>query len=69
VRFAAYLLCPIIPQTSQAIYDQLGFTVVLQGRDAGSVSYHQHASWGVLPANQVLREPKPVFQRRELPES
>ncbi|MBP0013704.1 MAG: methionine--tRNA ligase [Roseofilum sp. SBFL] len=71
VRLAAYLLSPIIPDISTAIYNQLGFsvdfnqTVDLQKK----IPFDTHAQWGILPAQQTLGNPKPVFQRLELTEA
>jgi methionyl-tRNA synthetase len=68
VRLAAYLLSPIVPNISNAIYDQLGFMVDFDSTEIGNqATYAQHTNWGVLPAGQVLNDPKPVFQRLELP--
>ena len=69
VRLAAYLLSPIVPDLSSAIYKQLGFkTGFNQGQNALPPSpFSTQASWGILPANQSLGEPSPVFQRLELP--
>ena len=69
VRLAAYLLAPIIPRTSTAVYQQLGFNI-----DFGdthlineSSTFLKQAGWGVLQANQALQKPQPVFQKLELP--
>lgn len=68
VRLSAYLLSPIIPTTSNAIYHQLGFAVDFNHKQIGViVPYKNHALWGILPAGQVLGEPQPVFQRLEPP--
>jgi methionyl-tRNA synthetase len=68
VRLAAYLLSPITPNLSTAIYQQLGFTDVFNA-PAPPVDlppFDQHATWGKLPPGQSLGEPKPVFQRLEI---
>lgn len=70
VRLAAYLLSPIVPTVSNAIYRQLGFAVDFDQTDIGTQApFDHHASWGVLPAGQSLGEPEPVFQRLELLQS
>ncbi len=67
VRLSAYLLSPITPKLSTAIYQQLGFD--LRFDDPAQVAclptFDQHAIWGRLPPGQPLGEPKPVFQRLE----
>jgi methionyl-tRNA synthetase len=71
VRLSAYLLSPITPNLSSAIYQQLGFdwtfTELASDRPAsGAVPlFDNHATWGQLPPGQPLGEPKPVFQRLE----
>lgn len=67
VRLAAYLLSPIVPNLSAAIYQQLGFSMDFNDRAViqNSGAYLQHSSWGYLKANQLLGEPKPVFLRLE----
>jgi methionyl-tRNA synthetase len=68
VRLAAYLLSPIIPNISNAVYDQLGFTADFNQKDvAASLPFTTHISWGVLSANQPLRKPQPVFRRLDPP--
>ncbi|MDJ1170166.1 methionine--tRNA ligase [Roseofilum sp. BLCC_M154] len=71
VRLAAYLLSPIIPDISTAIYSQLGFSIDFnQVRDLQNpISFERHAQWGILPGQQTLGTPKPVFQRLELIEA
>jgi methionyl-tRNA synthetase len=68
VRLAAYLLSPIVPQLSNAVYQQLGFVVDFNQVDVLDYSFEVHASWGVLPAHQLLNEPEPVFRRLEAPQ-
>lgn len=67
VRLAAYLLSPIVPNLSTEIYRQLGFSVDFNNRSlvSSSVPYAIHASWGTLPGNQALAEPRPIFQKLE----
>ncbi len=68
VRLAAYLLSPIIPNLSNQIYQQLGFEVDFNRHDIGvAAPFSQHIGWGVLPANQTLNDPHPIFQRLEPP--
>ncbi|MBE9010141.1 class I tRNA ligase family protein, partial [Pseudanabaenaceae cyanobacterium LEGE 13415] len=69
VRLAAYLLAPIIPRTSTAVYQQLGFNVDFN--DASlidvSITFPNQSRWGILRAKQALQKPQPVFQKLELP--
>ncbi len=72
VRLAAYLLSPITPTLSTAIYQQLGFDVKFNAPDSlNSISsrsiptFDKHAIWGRLPPGQTLGAPQPVFQRLE----
>lgn len=68
VRLAAYLLSPVIPNLSNRIYHQLGFEVDFNHADIGAIApFSQHASWGMLPADQLLNDPQPIFQRLEPP--
>jgi methionyl-tRNA synthetase len=68
VRLTAYLLSPVIPGISNAIYSQLGFSVDFNQKDIAQVmDYKDHAAWGYLPPGQPLGEAAPVFQRIELP--
>lgn len=71
VRQAAYLLAPIVPNLSTAVYQQLGYSINFQNQITGPTvtPFDIHAQWGILPSNQVLGEPKPVFQKLELPSS
>lgn len=72
VRLSAYLLAPITPTLSTAIYRQLGYETVdfvSQAQLAAIAPFSAHARWGSLPAGQVLAEPQPVFQRLELLET
>ncbi|NDJ18410.1 methionine--tRNA ligase [Myxacorys almedinensis] len=68
VRLAAYLLSPIIPGVSTAIYRQLGYAVDFSNApllDQASTAPN-HDDWGILSANQPLADPHPVFQKLEL---
>src|ERR687886_1555837 len=67
VRLASYLLSPIIPNISNAIYQQLGFSIDFNDRVTVNslANFADHAAWGALPANQTLGEAQPVFKRLE----
>lgn len=65
VRLCAYLLSPLIPTTSTAMYRQLGFPVSLG--EPPLPPYDRHSQWGILPAGQVLGQAQPVFQRLAAP--
>lgn len=65
VRLAAYLLSPVIPQTSTRIYQQLGYEVDFDQNPPSD--YDQHAQWGALPVGQPVEEPEPVFARIGVP--
>ncbi len=65
VRQSAYLLAPIIPGVSTRIYQQLGYSVNFDSKDATLPKFATHAEWGVLPPGQALGMPEPVFQRLE----
>jgi methionyl-tRNA synthetase len=69
VRLAAYLLSPVIPHLSNAIYQQLGYpNVDFNHPEVGrSLPFAQHITWGVLPGGQPLGEPQSIFPRLELP--
>ncbi|NET32822.1 MAG: methionine--tRNA ligase [Cyanothece sp. SIO1E1] len=68
VRLAAYLLSPIIPDISTAVYQQLGFSINFNDKTLGqSLSFMEHSGWGLLPANQALGDPQPIFQRLDSP--
>ncbi|HEY9656320.1 MAG TPA: methionine--tRNA ligase, partial [Crinalium sp.] len=71
VRLSAYLLAPITPQLSTAVYQQLGFSVNFNEQTLIHVAapFVIHAHWGTLPPKQALGEPQPVFQRLELLEA
>jgi methionyl-tRNA synthetase len=69
VRLAVYLLSPVIPEISNAAYQQLGY----EGIDFNQTTippqfqFEQHSRWGILPPGQILKSPKPLFQRIETP--
>jgi methionyl-tRNA synthetase len=68
VRLAAYLLSPIIPTLSTAIYTQIGFEVNFdQPETLQSCAFDQHSYWGCLQANQKLGQAEPIFRRIEIP--
>ena len=71
VRLAAYLLSPIIPNISNAIYQQLGFSNDFNNKSVinSSETFVQQISWGALPVNQALGQPQPIFKRLELIET
>ena len=68
VRVAAYLLSPIIPNISNAIYQQLGFSNDFNNKSVinSSETFVQQISWGALPGNQLLGQPQPIFQRIDM---
>jgi methionyl-tRNA synthetase len=67
VRLAAYLLAPITPNLSTAIYQQLGFDFGFNTLESGTYlpPFDKHSTWGRLRPGQLLGEPSPVFQRLE----
>jgi methionyl-tRNA synthetase len=68
VRLAAYLLSPVIPNLSTAIYRQLGYTANFNDQTAGQVlPFAEHTKWGVLPGGQPLGEPQSIFPRLDPP--
>jgi methionyl-tRNA synthetase len=71
VRLAAYLLSPIIPNISTAIYQQLGFAIDFNDRVAinDAANFKTDIIWGTLPSNQALKKPEPVFKRIEVLQS
>ncbi|MDB9372185.1 methionine--tRNA ligase [Nodularia sphaerocarpa] len=71
VRLAAYLLSPVIPNISNAIYQQLGFGIDFNDQIKTSMvaPFAIHAQWGVLSSKQSLGKPQPVFKRIEIPKN
>ncbi len=73
VRLAAYLLAPIIPNLSNSVYQQLGFSVDFNSPTDCSLpsspsplpGFAVHGSWGALPPGQSLGEARSVFPRLE----
>jgi methionyl-tRNA synthetase len=69
VRLSAYLLSPITPRVSTAIYQQLGYSVDFNDsplRDI-SLAFQTQSVWGTLSSEQSLGEAQPVFAKFELP--
>jgi methionyl-tRNA synthetase len=68
VRLCAYLLSPIITNTSSKIYQQLGFSVNFKDMNNLNeyVPFAIHSQWGVVPLNSNLSKPVPVFTKLEL---
>jgi methionyl-tRNA synthetase len=71
VRLAAYLLSPIIPNISNDIYQQLGFSIDFNNKSLTDVTepFVTHSAWGTLTPRQKLGEAKPVFARLEQPQA
>ncbi|MBE9049296.1 methionine--tRNA ligase [Nostocales cyanobacterium LEGE 11386] len=71
VRLAAYLLSPVIPNISSAIYQQLGFGIDFNDQIKTSMvaPFATHAQWGVLTSQQPLGKPQPIFKRIETPKN
>jgi methionyl-tRNA synthetase len=68
VRLAAYWLSPVIPNLSNAIYQQLGYSANFNDAAVGTtLSFADHTTWGALPAGQPLGEPQSIFPRLEPP--
>ncbi len=68
VRLVAYVLSPIVPRLSTAIYQQLGFEGDFDDAGVGDrFPYADHNQWGALPAHQTLQNPTPVFPKIEVP--
>ncbi len=68
IRLCAYLLSPIVPNLSNDIYDQLGFTIdfnALPQKESQAI-FAKHSQWGELTANQNLNKARPVFTQLEL---
>lgn len=70
VRLAAYLLSPLVPDLSSAIYQQLGFEIDFNDPQGVERSpFASHGSWGLLSSGQSFEKPSPVFLRLELPKT
>jgi len=69
IRLSAYLLSPVIPNLSNAIYQQLGFIIDFNDKNLINQlnNSEQHTQWGILRVNQNLSKPQPIFSRIELP--
>ncbi len=68
IRLSAYLLSPIIPNLSNDIYQQLGFSVDFNNKNVTTQTapYLKHSCWGDLPTNKNLTKGHPVFSKIEL---
>lgn len=68
VRLAAYLLSPIIPNLSNKIYTQLGFSLDFNNKNLPIITQEDcsHFHWGQIPVNQNLSKPSPIFAKLEL---
>lgn len=70
VRLLAYVLAPIVPGLSEAIYQQLGYSISFNGSVIDPVLLgDRQAQWGVLCPGQALAHPQPVFQKLLPPET
>lgn len=68
VRFAAFHLAPIIPNISNKIYHQLGYSLDFNQKELGKkINLSSHGQWGILPLNQDLPKAEPVFAKLALP--
>ncbi|WP_066120147.1 methionine--tRNA ligase [Geminocystis sp. NIES-3709] len=69
VRLSAFMLAPVIPNISNKIYHQLGYNFDFNHKNLGIKTYidRGHFEWGILPLNQNLPKPSPVFAKLELP--
>lgn len=69
VRLVAYLLSPVVPQLSTAIYGQLGYSIDFDQMESvqETAPFEHHGRWGTLPPGQSLNKPEPVFLRIEVP--
>lgn len=69
VRLVAYLLSPVVPHLSTAIYGQLGYSTDFNQPQSvrETATFDHHGAWGVLPPGQSLSKPEPVFRRIEVP--
>jgi methionyl-tRNA synthetase len=76
-RLSAYLLSPIVPKISTDIYQQLGLAVdfdLVCGADSLPdadppelpADWEHHRAWGILQADRLLGEPRPIFVKLEL---
>jgi methionyl-tRNA synthetase len=69
IRLAAYLISPIIPNLSSAIYQQLGFALDFNqwSELLKQLDFNDHCQWGVFPIPKTPNPAKPIFARLELP--
>ncbi|MFB3880526.1 MAG: methionine--tRNA ligase [Armatimonadota bacterium] len=56
IRIAACLVSPVMPSTANEIERQLGLV-------GWQRKWEQASQWGLLPAGQVIGEPRPLFPR------
>jgi methionyl-tRNA synthetase len=63
VRLSAYILSPIIPTLSSEVYRQLGFNVDFNDLSGDRLISPDHIYWGLLPGQQQIECPRPVFQK------
>ncbi|MGB2924683.1 MAG: methionine--tRNA ligase [Limnothrix sp.] len=70
VRLAGYLLSPIIPNLSNAIYQQLGFAGDFNQLEKlqAIAPFLEHSQWGIQWSDRTLSKAKPIFARLEQPE-
>lgn len=69
VRLSAYLLAPIVPNLSNAVYHQLGFGIDFNNKNLVNSCelFQNHSQWGILPPGQLLGQSRPIFPQLELP--
>ena len=67
VRLSAYLLSPVIPDTSGKIYQQLGFDWDFNRERVEGEDFLTHAKWGEVAIARTLGKASPVFSKLELP--
>ncbi|MEO0375369.1 MAG: methionine--tRNA ligase [Cyanobacteria bacterium P01_A01_bin.17] len=63
VRLSAYILSPITPALSNKVYRQLGFNVDFSDLTEDRAIDLDHIHWGLLPSQQQIECPQPVFQK------
>lgn len=76
-RLVAYLLSPIVPKISADIYRQLGLDIdfdlicgsnpIDPHRLTLPDDWERHDTWGILSADGILGEARPIFAKLELP--
>ncbi|MEM1369881.1 MAG: methionine--tRNA ligase [Cyanobacteria bacterium P01_H01_bin.15] len=66
LRLAAYLMAPVIPQLSTAVYQQLGLDIDFNATGVSTqCPLTVHGVWGYLPSGKKLRKAQPIFARIE----